>query len=169
MIDGGGGADVIRAGDDNDAVTSRDGLAELIDCGDGNDTLVADDIDVTDGCESEQRSSLLQTDLDGDGAARPVDCNDGDAAIRPGAVDALDDGIDQNCDGADATDPDRDRDGVPAAARLRRRQPARHIPVLASGAATGSTRTATAAPSRSRWSRTASRTLGSHRARSRAT
>ncbi len=113
VIDGGGGADVIHAGDDNDAVTSRDGLAELIDCGDGTDTLVADDIDVTDGCESEQRSSLLQTDLDGDGAARPADCNDGDASIKPGAVDAPDDAIDQNCDGADATDPDRDRDGVP--------------------------------------------------------
>jgi hypothetical protein len=72
-----------------------------------------DDVDVTDGCESEQRSSALQTDLDGDGAARPADCDDRNAAIRPGAADTPDDGIDQNCDGADATDPDRDRDGFP--------------------------------------------------------
>ncbi len=112
-IDGGGGADIVRAGDDDDKVTSRDGLAELIDCGDGNDLVIADDVDVTDGCETEQRSSLLQLDLDGDGASRPVDCDDGNPATRPGAVDILDDGIDQNCDGADATDPDRDRDGFP--------------------------------------------------------
>jgi Putative metal-binding motif/RTX calcium-binding nonapeptide repeat (4 copies) len=113
QLDGAGGADIINGGDDNDAITSRDGLAELIDCGDGIDSVVADDIDVTDGCESEQRSSLLQTDVDGDGASRPADCDDRNAAIRPGATDILDDGIDQNCDGADATDPDRDRDGVP--------------------------------------------------------
>ena len=112
-IDGGAGADIIDAGDGADVVTSLDGLAELVDCGGGVDSLVADDIDVTDGCENEKRSSLLQTDVDGDGAARPVDCNDANPAIRPGAVDLLDDGIDQNCDGADATDLDRDRDGFP--------------------------------------------------------
>jgi hypothetical protein len=112
-IDGGAGADIFQAGDGNDSIMSRDGLAELIDCGNGIDSVVADDIDVTDGCESEQRSSVLQTDLDGDGASRPVDCNDGNAAIRPGAPDVPDDGVDQNCDGADATDLDRDRDGFP--------------------------------------------------------
>ena len=112
-IDGGGGADIIDAGDGADQVNSRDGLAELVDCGGGVDTLVADDVDVTDGCETEQRSPALQTDVDGDGAARPIDCDDSSAAIRPGAVDVLDDGIDQNCDGADATDLDRDRDGFP--------------------------------------------------------
>ena len=113
MLDGGAGADIINGDDGNDAIRSRDGLAELIDCGDGDDSVVADDIDVTDGCEIEQRSSLLQTDVDGDGASRPVDCDDLNPAIRPGVVDILDDGIDQNCDGADATDLDRDRDGAP--------------------------------------------------------
>jgi hypothetical protein len=112
-IDGAGGADLIEAGDGADQVNSFDGLAELIDCGGGVDSVIADDIDVTDGCESEHRSTALQTDVDGDGAARPVDCDDGDAAVRPGAPEIRDDGVDQNCDGADATDLDRDRDGVP--------------------------------------------------------
>jgi hypothetical protein len=113
VIDGGGGADILRGGSDNDTITSRDGLAELVDCGAGTDTVIADDIDVTDGCEIELRSAALQTDLDGDGAARPADCNDANAAIRPGAVDVPDDGVDQNCDGADATNLDRDLDGFP--------------------------------------------------------
>jgi hypothetical protein len=113
VIDGGAGADIFDAGDGDDVVTSRDGIAELVDCGDGNDRVIADIVDVTDGCEVQQRSDVLQTDLDHDGAARPADCNDGNAAIRPGAVDILDDGIDQNCDGADATDLDRDGDGFP--------------------------------------------------------
>jgi hypothetical protein len=112
-IDGGAGADIFDAGDGNDTLTSLDGLAELVDCGDGSDTVTADDIDVTDGCETEHRSSLLQTDVDADGAARPADCNDGNASIRPGAADVPDDGIDQDCTGADATDLDRDDDGFP--------------------------------------------------------
>jgi hypothetical protein len=112
-IDGAGGADRIDGDDGNDTITSRDGLAELIDCGDGVDTVIADSVDVTDGCENEMRSPEQQTDLDGDGAARPLDCNDGNAGIRPGAADVPDDGVDQNCDGADATDLDRDRDGFP--------------------------------------------------------
>jgi hypothetical protein len=113
IIDGGLGADIIDAGAGDDSVTSRDGLAELVDCGGGTDTVVADDVDVTDGCEIEHRSAALQTDVDGDGAARPLDCDDRNAAIHPGAADAPDDGIDQNCDGADATDLDRDDDGFP--------------------------------------------------------
>jgi hypothetical protein len=46
-------------------------------------------------------------------AATGGDCNDGDASVNPGAVDVPGDGRDQNCDGADATDLDRDRDGFP--------------------------------------------------------
>jgi hypothetical protein len=49
-------------------------------------------------------------DVDRDGIRKPTDCNDLDPAIRPGAVDVPDDGVDQNCSGADAT-RDRDEDG----------------------------------------------------------
>jgi Putative metal-binding motif/RTX calcium-binding nonapeptide repeat (4 copies) len=112
-IDGAGGADSIFGGNDADAITSRDGLAETIDCGAGTDTLTADDVDVAESCEAQNRSNVLELDVDGDGAIRPLDCDDRNTAIRPGAVDVPDDGIDQDCQGGDALTPDRDHDGVP--------------------------------------------------------
>ncbi len=58
------------------------------------------------GCDS--------LDLDGDGVAKPDDCNDKNAKIFPGAKDKCGDGVDQDCDGADAVctkDNDEDGDG----------------------------------------------------------
>jgi MYXO-CTERM domain-containing protein len=49
-------------------------------------------------------------DADGDGYASPIDCDDTDASIHPGALEVIDDGIDQDCDGADLT-ADADADG----------------------------------------------------------
>ncbi|MDP2306526.1 MAG: FG-GAP-like repeat-containing protein [Pseudomonadota bacterium] len=43
------------------------------------------------------------TDADGDGHSPPEDCDDADATAFPGAVDVPEDGIDQDCDGTDAT------------------------------------------------------------------
>jgi Ca2+-binding RTX toxin-like protein len=51
-INGGNGEDVIVAGPGDDTIRSADGLAEKIDCGDGNDTVVVDAEDVLTGCES---------------------------------------------------------------------------------------------------------------------
>jgi Putative metal-binding motif len=52
-------------------------------------------------------------DRDFDGSPVPEDCNDGNPGIRPGAVDVLDNGIDEDCAGGDAQNPDRDGDGSP--------------------------------------------------------
>jgi hypothetical protein len=54
---------------------------------------------------------FVPKDDDGDGVTDPPDCNDNDPAIRPGARDVPDDGVDQDCDGADAVNLDRDGDG----------------------------------------------------------
>jgi len=57
--------------------------------------------------------SIPVTDADGDGFfedASPLDCNDSDASIYPGATEIANDGVDQDCDGADLT-TDADGDG----------------------------------------------------------
>jgi hypothetical protein len=104
---GGGGADTFNGGPGDDDVVSRDGTAEAVNCGDGHDTAISDDADTRVSCEE------VQGDADLDGVRFPFDCDDTNPAIHPGAVDVPDDGIDQNCDGRDATNLDRDHDGFP--------------------------------------------------------
>jgi hypothetical protein len=49
-------------------------------------------------------------DADGDGSNRPADCNDGNAGIHPGATDVPENGVDEDCSGADAVNLDHDGD-----------------------------------------------------------
>jgi hypothetical protein len=104
---GGGGVDIFDGGDDNDNIIARDGRAEQVDCGSGNDTAITDDADTRTSCEE------IEGDADGDGVRRPADCDDTRATIHPGAVDVPDNGIDEDCSGTDAVDADRDHDGTP--------------------------------------------------------
>ena len=104
---GGGGQDQFFGGLGNDNIIARDGRGEQVDCGDGFDTAISDDSDGRVSCEE------IEGDADGDGARRPRDCDDTKPAIHPGATEIPDDGIDQDCSGADSTDLDRDNDGSP--------------------------------------------------------
>ena len=54
---------------------------------------------------------IVSRDDDGDGFNQIIDCNDANAGISPIAPDIAGNGVDENCDGADAVDPDRDDDG----------------------------------------------------------
>ncbi|MBE2316562.1 putative metal-binding motif-containing protein [Solirubrobacter sp. CPCC 204708] len=58
-------------------------------------------------------SFTADPDVDNDGDPASTDCDDRNASIRHGIVDTPDDGIDQNCDGADTVILDRDGDGDP--------------------------------------------------------
>ena len=55
--------------------------------------------------------TVAARDNDGDGFNQRSDCDDGNAAINPIAPDIPDNGIDENCDGADSINLDRDGDG----------------------------------------------------------
>jgi Ca2+-binding RTX toxin-like protein len=53
-IDGGGGADLVNANDGDDVIAVRDGVADTVNCGEGNDTGVRDALDVLTDCEGLQ-------------------------------------------------------------------------------------------------------------------
>ena len=110
-LEGRGGVDSFLGGVGADALFARDGVPERVDCGAQCDTGEADTTDTARGLRRRAVSSALVPDVDGDGANKPSDCNDADASIHPGAVDVPDNGIDEDCSGADAVNLDRDGDG----------------------------------------------------------
>ena len=81
-LDGAGGADTLAGGEGDDTIAARDGVADAIDCGVGNDTATVDALDTVSGCET-----VVRPDDDLDGSVAPLDCDDaqpGRASRRAG-------------------------------------------------------------------------------------
>ena len=113
-LTGGPGFDTLNGGDGNDTLDARDDAEDLIACGaGGGDQADLDALDEATGCETVRRLAPLLLDVDGDGSPRPFDCDDTSPSIRPGATDVPGNGIDEDCNGADAVNLDRDHDGSP--------------------------------------------------------
>lgn len=52
-LDGGAGNDILSGGGQDDTISSRDGFADRVTCGGGNDTVIADNLDqISDNCEN---------------------------------------------------------------------------------------------------------------------
>jgi Ca2+-binding RTX toxin-like protein len=119
-IVGGGGPDTLLGGAGDDTIDAQDGIVDTVDCGAGDDRAQVDATDVVNGCE------VAFEDADRDGIVKGPDCNDADAAIRPGAIDVPDNGIDEDCSGADAVILDRDGDSFPRPADCDDTNPAVH-------------------------------------------
>jgi RTX calcium-binding nonapeptide repeat (4 copies)/Putative metal-binding motif len=98
----GGGIDLVEGGDGDDTIAVRDGLADQVDCGAGNDLVMVDPVDVTPNCE---RRSLARVDSDGDRYPSDIDCNDHNPRQHPLARDIPQNGVDEDCDGRDAPFP----------------------------------------------------------------
>ncbi len=107
--------DPIDCNDNNAAI--HPGASEFVgdnvdqDC-DGAEVCFVDDDD--DGARTTATRRSADTDCNDAQEGRsadPIDCNDNDAAIRPGAMELVGDGIDQDCDGSEICAIDSDNDG----------------------------------------------------------
>jgi Ca2+-binding RTX toxin-like protein len=110
VITGGPGNDQLYGGGDDDSIDAYADPkpdTDVVDCGaSADDDAQVDPTDQVSNCEYARRGDVpVPVDNDHDGFVAGFDCNDANPAIHPGAVDIPQDGIDQDCDGFDATVP----------------------------------------------------------------
>jgi hypothetical protein len=98
--------DTLNGGPGQDTINARDFGPDTVDCGTDmgpvNDSATLDPMDTDVNCETR---TIRQLDEDGDGVNGDTDCNDADPKIKPGATDVPDNGIDEDCSGADTKTP----------------------------------------------------------------
>jgi hypothetical protein len=105
---------------DEDAYYAEAGCGTDVDCNDGNSSINPGATEICNDSVDNDCNGLIDnqdpicgtvtcTDADGDGFSieggdcGPVDCTDSNPDIYPGATDICNDGIDQDCSGADRT------------------------------------------------------------------
>ena len=84
----------------------EDGYPASVDCDDTNPAINPDATEVADGVDNNCDGRIdegIDPDNDGDGFPASVDCDDDEVTVYPGAPEIPGDGIDQDCNGTDAT------------------------------------------------------------------